>query len=127
VKPAALSLGPSEHTLIELKDVLSKLLFLQPEELVMVDVEIVESFLHKAGTWHERGRVGRERRQGEQRVLGSSSNDAKVFGEGGGYRVNLLGSLLVGKDFHVGGRTQGVRDVLLKRSHTGWGGSDLKS
>jgi hypothetical protein len=113
--------------LVELKDVLSELLFLWPEEPVTVDVEIVESFLRKAGTWREWGRVGQEQRQGEQRVLGSSSNDVKVFGEGGGYRVNLLGSLLVGEDFRVGGRTQGVRDVLLERSHAGWGGSDLKS
>jgi hypothetical protein len=87
LKLAALSLGPSEHTLIELKDVLSELLFLWPEELVMIDVEIIEVFLHKAGTWHEWGRVGWEWWQGKQRVLRSSLNDVKVFREGGSYGV----------------------------------------
>jgi hypothetical protein len=50
-----LSLGPSKCMLVELEDVLGELLFLQPEELVMIDIEIVEVFLHKAGAWHEQG------------------------------------------------------------------------
>jgi hypothetical protein len=121
-----LSLSPSECMLIELEDVLSKLLFLWPEELVIVDVEIVESFLHKVDAWHEWGRVGQEWWQGKQRVLRSSSNDANVFGEGGGYRVDLLGSLLVGKDFCIRGHAQGIHDILLECGHAGWGGLDLK-
>jgi hypothetical protein len=43
------SLGPSECMLVELKDVLGEHLFLWPEELVMIDVEVIKMFLCKVG------------------------------------------------------------------------------
>jgi hypothetical protein len=125
-KLAAFSFGPGKHILIESEDVLGKLLLLWPKELIMVEIKVIEAFLCKAGVWHEQGWVGQEWWQWEQWVFRSTLDDAKVFREGGSYRVNLLGSLLVAQDFCIRGHAQGIHDILLECSHARWGRLGLK-
>jgi len=82
-KAPAFGLGPCECLLVELEDVLDKLDFFGPKKVVLVDVEVVEAFLDES-------RAGRERRE-----RSGSSGRCRIFGEGGGDRMDLLGGFFV--------------------------------
>ena len=108
---SALSFSPCECLLIDPEDVLGKLDFIGPKEVVLVKFEVVQAFLCKSEARHERGRVGGKRRKGEEWVFRASSDDTEVFREGGSNGVDFLCSLLICKD---GSGWDCVGDVTLK-------------
>ena len=68
------------------------------------------------------GRGGRERSGSSGR-----SDDAEVFGEGGSYGMDFLGSFVVSKGKDKGASrgigSHAVGDVAFKRFHAGWRGN----
>jgi len=70
----------------------------RPQKVEPVEVEGVEAFLGEVCAWCELGRVCRKCGKREEGILGTASNDTKVFREGSGNWVDLPGSFLVCKD-----------------------------
>jgi hypothetical protein len=95
LESTSLSFRPSERILVDLKDVRRKLCFFGPEELELVQIELVEAFLCEAHAGCELGREGREHRKGEKGVLGSPPDDSKILGKGSSNWVDLFGNFLV--------------------------------
>ena len=109
---------------------LGKLEFFWPQEVILVEVECIKTFLCEPGAGCEWGRGSGKWRKGEEQVLGAASDDTEVFGEGGGHGVDLLGHFFVCKYGcrGVGPKTNvsGVRNVPLECVHARRGGNLLE-
>jgi len=100
--------------------VLEKLDFLQPEEVVGIECELIEAFLSEAFAGCEIGQMGWQRRKREKGVFGDASEIVKLFGKCGGNVSDLLIDALVFED--KGGRVDRwrrqkrvLREGLCKR------------
>ena len=86
---------PGKGHLIDFEDVVSKLEFLWPEEVISVDVKIIQLVLSEAHASSEQGWMSQEWKEGEEGVLGAASDDSEVLWEGCRDWVDFLGYFLV--------------------------------
>jgi len=91
VVPESSPLGfrPCKCLLVDFEDVRHKLHLFGPQKVKPVEVEGIEAFLGEARAQCELGRVCRKCGKGEEGILGTASNDTKVFREGSGNWVVL--------------------------------------